>query len=227
MPKGIPKGIVRRALSMQHEKFAVVYATTSDRRAAYEAAGGKSKGNGFYITTGRWLNREDVKRKIASVQKRIEDQAISNAAINRGWVESNLVEVINRCMQKEAVFDHDGVPTGEWRFESASALRGLELAGKTLAMFTDKLISEDLDRALTGKTPEQVEGVMKALIAEIGPTTIRRYLAETEHTPESAEAEPHESGRAGEDAVGVPPEEAGALPPVSEAGGVPPGRLLQ
>lgn len=55
------------------------------------------------------------------------------------WVLEQLIRTAERCMQIEAVCDTKGRPIGQFKFLPTQALRALELVGKTLAMFTDRI----------------------------------------------------------------------------------------
>lgn len=59
--------------------------------------------------------------------------------ITADYVLKSIVEVIERCRQVEPVLDKMGSPTGEYQFEANPALKGLELLGKHLKLFTDKV----------------------------------------------------------------------------------------
>ena len=69
--------------------------------------------------------------------------------INQDWVLTNLKETTERCMQQAPVLDKKGdqvlveTPKGEivpaYTFQAMGALKGIELAGKNLGMFKDKL----------------------------------------------------------------------------------------
>lgn len=59
--------------------------------------------------------------------------------ITAEYVLTSLQEVAERCMQKVPVLDSKGKETGEWRFESSGANRSLELIGRHLEMFTERL----------------------------------------------------------------------------------------
>ena len=57
---------------------------------------------------------------------------------------ADLVEVKNRCMQKEPVMIFDTakkkwVQSGEWKFDSKGALKALELIGKEFGMYETKI----------------------------------------------------------------------------------------
>lgn len=63
----------------------------------------------------------------------------SKVDISAEWVLTNLKELAERCMQKEPVMTKDGEMTGEWKFDSSGANKSLELLGKHLKLFTDKV----------------------------------------------------------------------------------------
>lgn len=57
-------------------------------------------------------------------------EAIENAGVDAAYVLINTREVVERSMQKVAVLDDDGKPTGEWEFDARSALGGLKMLGE-------------------------------------------------------------------------------------------------
>lgn len=64
---------------------------------------------------------------------------LHNDTFGPEWVIENLVRVAERCLQIEPVFDKKGRPIGEFQFQAAPALKALELVGKTMAMFRDRV----------------------------------------------------------------------------------------
>lgn len=74
-------------------------------------------------------------------------EAIREAMANRAkaneitaeWVLTRLQENVGRAMQAEQVFDRSGQPTGEWVYEGAVANKALELLGKHVGLFADRL----------------------------------------------------------------------------------------
>lgn len=55
------------------------------------------------------------------------------------YVLSGITQIIHRCMREAPVRDSRGnIIPGEWQFDSKSALKGLELLGRHLILFTDK-----------------------------------------------------------------------------------------
>lgn len=72
-----------------------------------------------------------------AVQKSIADRK-QRVEVTADYVLSTIVETIERCKQAEPVFVR-GEPTGEYEYDSGAVLKGAELLGKHLAMFTDKI----------------------------------------------------------------------------------------
>ena len=64
-------------------------------------------------------------------------EAAERAQINADWVLSNLVDVVERSLQRTPVLDRKGEPTGEYQFNAAGANRALELISLHIGMFTD------------------------------------------------------------------------------------------
>jgi phage terminase small subunit len=94
--------------------------------------------------------QETIRVQIENRSKRTE--------ITADGVLKNLKEVAERCMEAVPVLDKEGNPLGAYRFEPHGANRALELLGKHLGLFTDKIISNvtlDIDsilRDLSGST---------------------------------------------------------------------------
>lgn len=68
--------------------------------------------------------------------------AAEKAQIDAEWVLNNLKEVAVRCMQAEPVMvkgEKGMEESGEYKFDSSGANKSLELIGKTMKMFTDKV----------------------------------------------------------------------------------------
>lgn len=107
----------------------------------------------------------------AKVEEKIEAKAEAEATLivgTREWVKQSLVEVANRCMQKSPVmtFDRENKEYVQatdadgnhlWTFNAAGANRALELVGKDVGMFDDrvslevrKLSDADLVREVAG-----------------------------------------------------------------------------
>jgi hypothetical protein len=90
---------------------------------------------------------------------------LHNEVFGPEWVIEQLVRVAERSLQIEPVYDRKGRPIGEFTFAANPALKALELVGKTMAMFKERIevgditaqASSDIDeriRSLVGAHPE-------------------------------------------------------------------------
>ena len=131
-------------------------ATQAAIRAGYSQRTAKQQGS-------RLLTYADVQAAVQTARAEIA-KATELSAV---WVLENLKIIAVRSMQAEAVFNDEGEPTGEYTFEGNVANRSLELIGKHLGMFTERVEIDDLrsrdeselqarsdeiDRELTGRT---------------------------------------------------------------------------
>lgn len=82
--------------------------------------------------------------------KELMDERSKNTMVDATFVVEGFKEVFNRCMQKEPVLEFDPIEkklkqkedeegNGFWQFDSVGANKALEMLGKHLALFTDKL----------------------------------------------------------------------------------------
>lgn len=86
-------------------------------------------------TAYRLLKRDEI---LTRVQELARQRSVASR-ITAQSVLDNLQLVLDRCLQAVPVLDRDGNQTGEWQFDSRGATKALELMGKHLAMFTEKV----------------------------------------------------------------------------------------
>ena len=79
-----------------------------------------------------------VQTRIAELKAAAEEQSRKKYAVDRDWVLRKLIDNANRAMQAEPVMDSDGNPTGEYKYDGATANRSLELIGKEFGMFVQR-----------------------------------------------------------------------------------------
>ena len=135
-------------LTPKQQRFVEEYlidlnATQSAIRAGYSERTAKSIGQ-------ENLTKPDIQKAIQEAQSKLTERT----EITQDYVLTNIKKVIERCMQQEAVQARDGSPLlvegpeGDlaclFEFKETGALKGLELLGKHLGMFKDKI-------ELTGK----------------------------------------------------------------------------
>lgn len=142
-------------LTDKQKRFADEYlidlnATQAAIRAGYSEKTARSIGQ-------RLLTKVDIQTYVEEKQKALEEKT----GVTIEWIIDELVSTYERCRQKVAILDDEGNETGEWRFESSTSARCLELLGKHLGMFKERL-------ELTGKDgkPLQVESNVRIYIPE-------------------------------------------------------------
>ena len=89
---------------------------------------------------GKTCVREAIEKAQAKRARRVE--------VTQDYVLSNLVEVVERTMQRAPVTNRKGEQVTDeegravWTFDAKGANRALELLGKHLGIFTDKIRAE-------------------------------------------------------------------------------------
>ena len=80
-----------------------------------------------------------TKPNIQGTIQKAQQERSKRTELTQDWVLLNLKAVVERCMQAEPILGREGKPTGEYRFDSAGANRALELLGKHLGLFEERL----------------------------------------------------------------------------------------
>jgi phage terminase small subunit len=125
----------------KHEAFAQGLAKGLSADAAYQAAGYKpNRGNASVLKAN-----QSIEARIAEIM----GKAAERVEVDKAWVLNNLKTVAERCMQAVPVLDRRGEPVlvetanGElspaYTFQAMGANRALELIGKDLGMFVEKV----------------------------------------------------------------------------------------
>lgn len=81
------------------------------------------------------------------------DERAKKVDITAEYVLQTIKNTIERCAQAEPVLDRDGAPTGEYKFDSQAVLKGSELLGKYLKLFTDKTEISNPDGTMRPAAP--------------------------------------------------------------------------
>ncbi len=138
-------------LTPKQQRFVEEYLIDLNATQAYIRAGYAVKSEDVAAATAsKLLRNAKVQKAIQEAQNKLSERT----EITQDYVLTNIKKVIERCMQQEAVLARDGSPLliegpeGDlvplFEFKETGALKGLELLGKHLGMFKEKI-------ELTGK----------------------------------------------------------------------------
>lgn len=116
-------------------------ATEAARRAGYAVKNAK-------VTAFHLMAKPAIKDAV----QRAMDKRANKTQITAEYVLNKIRDTVERCSQSEPVLEYNKetkelIPTGEWKFDAQSVLKGCELLGRHLKLFTDKVehsVSDDL-----------------------------------------------------------------------------------
>jgi len=82
--------------------------------------------------------------KVSAYRRALAGAIFDSLGLSPAAIALKLHEIYERCMQKEPVMEwdsilHEWVPSGQWKFDSKGATRVLELLGKNVGMFTERV----------------------------------------------------------------------------------------
>jgi phage terminase small subunit len=120
-------------LSPKREQFCQRFVVHGNAAKAAEEAG-------YSLRAAKQMGHD--LQQVAAVSDRIQVLMAERGKrneIDADFVLKRLQENLERAMQAEPVRDSHGKPTGEYRYDGAVANRALELLGKHLGMFTDRV----------------------------------------------------------------------------------------
>lgn len=126
-------------LTTKQEQFCQEYLIDLNATQAAIRAGYSSK------TANEQGTQNLVKLSIQHRLKELQEARQQRTKVTQDYVLKTIVETIERCKQAEPVMikeDGEWIESGEYKFDSQAVLKGAELLGKHLAMWTDKIKSE-------------------------------------------------------------------------------------
>lgn len=158
-------------LKAQQSRFVDEYLIDLNATQAYHRAGYKAKGRAAENNASRLLGNAGVQQ---AIQERMNDRS-ERTKIDADFVLHGIAKNIKRCEQGEGVFNRDGsramveTEDGEaapmWKYDATNALKGYELLGKHLKLFTDKVDHSSDDGSMSPKNVSDDE--LDARIAEL------------------------------------------------------------
>lgn len=114
----------------KHERYAQSMAAGKTATEAMADAGYADPRNSTRLT-----KNEEIRSRIDELQEKAAEKAL----ISRQWVIERLVTNVDRAMQVEEIKDNKGLGTGEFKYEGAVANKALELLGKDIGMFKERI----------------------------------------------------------------------------------------
>lgn len=146
-------------LTIKQEKYAQGLFAGLSQREAYKQA--------YNCTNMQDKTVDEEACKLAALPKistRVDElieEVKTKNIVTKEWVLNNLKVITERCMQAEPVLVREGnewVESGEYRFDSSGANKSLELIGKHLKLFTEKVEhSGELGVVIVNDIPKQID----------------------------------------------------------------------
>lgn len=65
----------------------------------------------------------------------LRQEYAEKAGVNKQWIVERFKDISDRCVQAEPVLDSNGIPTGEYKFDSSGANKATEMLGKIIGVF--------------------------------------------------------------------------------------------
>ena len=128
-----PAKITNGALGPMQQRFIEQYVIDLNGKQAAIRAGYSPRS--AKVTACRMLTRDNVQQALATlIEARNRDKAV-----DARYVVETLRENVDRSMQTEPVLDRSGIKIGEYVYAGSVANRALELLGKHLGMFVDRV----------------------------------------------------------------------------------------
>lgn len=164
-----------------------------------------------------------VKARVAELENEMRTDSLARAKVDRGYVLENLKQNSERAQAAVPVMNRLGKETGTYKQDISGSNRALELMGKEVGMFQDRFDESGLDERIAKMTVLEVRAAIRAAATEVGlrmvemdDTQLRTFILV--NAPRVGLRCVEES--AGDSGSGEAPE-AGSLPAISEASGVP------
>jgi len=154
-----------RNLTAKQKRFCEEYLIDLNATQAAVRAGYTEKS--ARVTACKMLTNTNIEQKISELMK----ERAELTSVNAQWVLNSLKSVADRCMTAEPVMvrgEHGMEESGEYKFDSSGANRSLELIGKHLKLFTDKIDHTSSDGSMSpdNLSDEDLDDKIKKLLGE-------------------------------------------------------------
>jgi len=144
------KNQLLKAVEERHEKFFKEWLIDYNATRAYCVTYKRVKTQSVCVMASKLLSYLLIQAKYKALLNEHNEKLEDTAWLKKEYVINNLKELTERCMQKTPVMEFDYInkelvqktdDDGKsiWQFDSKGAGKGLELLGKHLQLFTDKI----------------------------------------------------------------------------------------
>ena len=153
-------------VSWSHQKFAAVYHQTGDRRLA--AGEAKSKAKDLYTAGTVLLTRPQVIAELERLRGLADMVVVQSSAETKAEVNSLIDKAIRISEKGAPILRRDGSACMDehgcviFKPDVTGILKGAELKGKTVAMFTDK---QQITSEMEGKSDSELGLIVEAALA--------------------------------------------------------------
>jgi hypothetical protein len=132
---------------------------------------------GLHKCTGRNWEKDQPKvcERIKDLTRIATENAIIKTGLNREWVISRLMTVVDRCMQAEPVLDKEGSETGQYRFDASGANQALKMLGDTMGLFKPAEKKED---EYANLSDDDLRRIASELASQVGIIDVTPKLIE-------------------------------------------------
>lgn len=160
-PRGSLAGVVGTTLTIEQEAYCRGRAMGMSVEEAILAANLKI---GICTVKTKWEKLPAFRQRIAELSRIATENAILKTGLDREWVITRLMTVVERCMQEQPVMVK-GKPTGEYKFDSTGANNALRMLGDTMGLFKPQ---EEKHDELANLSDEDITRIAAELAAETG-----------------------------------------------------------
>jgi phage terminase small subunit len=130
-------------MNVKQERFANEYIIDYNATRAYIKAYNLTKDQEHHasVNGSKLLANTDIKAFILDTQrKRAENSGITAEFVLNGLRENHI-----KCSREEELTDKQGKGIGVYKFDANGSNKALELLGKHLQLFTDKVLTENIN----------------------------------------------------------------------------------
>lgn len=166
-----------------HEAFCRAMVTCKNPTDAWRIAYNKGKKANPGKRLQELLTDPSIERRMQFLQEMTAEKVTTRIAIQESYIIDGVMDVYERCAQITKVVDRNGIPTGEFKFDSGGCNKALDTMCKIAGLYREKRQPSDTEN----KTDEELLENVRVLNQQLG--TLSEIARESKGAVEE-EAEP-------------------------------------